>query len=173
MSEDQIRYKSLDFLGYPMYRVGDDGSVWRYYKTVGWRKRKPYYNGTNPRLAVHLSRDSKAKTYTIHRLVLLAFVGPCPDGMQGCHNNGNPDNNNLWNLRWDTPTANQADRKLHGTTYEGEQHHSAKLTENDVRAIRKLYATGSYSYTQLAKKYRVDFTNIACIVKNKTWKHIL
>ena len=52
----------------------------------------------------------------VHRLVLSAFVGPCPNGMEGCHDNGIPSDNRLENLRWDTPIANAADRVLHGTT---------------------------------------------------------
>jgi hypothetical protein len=48
----------------------------------------------------------------IHCLVLLAFVGPRPEPhYQGCHWDGNARNNALSNLRWDTPSANQLDRR--------------------------------------------------------------
>lgn len=50
-----------------------------------------------------------------HILVLEAFVGPKPVGMQCCHNNGIPDDNRLINLRWDTPKNNIHDRRFHGT----------------------------------------------------------
>lgn len=53
----------------------------------------------------------------VHVLVLLAFVGPRPDGYQGCHNDGNPRNSAVANLRWDTAAANQQDRKKHGTAF--------------------------------------------------------
>lgn len=55
----------------------------------------------------------------VHRLVLEAFVGPCPEGMEGCHGDGDPTNNSLGNLRWDTATSNQLDKVRHGT------HHNA------------------------------------------------
>lgn len=53
----------------------------------------------------------------IHRLVLEAFVGPCPTGMEGCHNNGDPTDNRLANLRWDTHAENQRDILRHGRHY--------------------------------------------------------
>jgi len=51
----------------------------------------------------------------VHVLVLRAFVGECPPGMQACHSDGNRANPSLDNLRWDTPKANVADRRAHGT----------------------------------------------------------
>lgn len=50
----------------------------------------------------------------VHRLVLEAFVGPRPDAYQGCHYDGDPTNNRLDNLRWDTASANNKDRVRHG-----------------------------------------------------------
>lgn len=50
----------------------------------------------------------------VHRLLLESFVGPCPDGMEGCHNDGNPRNNRLENLRWDTHSGNMRDLVAHG-----------------------------------------------------------
>lgn len=50
----------------------------------------------------------------VHHLVLEAFVGPCPAGLEGCHNNGVSDDNRLINLRWDTRSANQLDAVRHG-----------------------------------------------------------
>ncbi len=55
------------------------------------------------------------KPWYVHNLVLLAFVGPRPDDYQCCHNDGNPLNNNLENLRWDTRSANMLDTIRHGT----------------------------------------------------------
>lgn len=71
---------------------------------------------------VNLWRDGQRAQWLVHRLVLFAFVGPCPDGMEGCHNDGNPRDNSLSNLRWDTRSANHLDKVKHGT------HHIANLT---------------------------------------------
>lgn len=48
-------------------------------------------------------------TRLVHQLVLEAFVGPRPSGMEGCHRNDNPSDNALSNLRWDTPRENRLD----------------------------------------------------------------
>ncbi len=63
---------------------------------------------------VHLRRGPKVRTCRAHQLVLEAFVGPCPDGYVCCHHNGDPTDNRLANLRWDTETANSLDTMRHG-----------------------------------------------------------
>lgn len=58
----------------------------------------------------------------VHRLVLEAFIGPCPSGQECCHDDGDPANNHLGNLRWDSRSENHLDRVRHGT------HHQAAKT---------------------------------------------
>jgi len=70
--------------------------------------------GQRGRLSVNLS-DGRAEMRLVHHLVLEAFVGPRPEGMECCHGDGNPGNNRLENLRWDTHTSNMLDMKAHGT----------------------------------------------------------
>lgn len=79
-----------------------------------------------------LCRDGKITRVCVHRLVLLAFVGPCPLGYEGCHNDGKAWNNHISNLRWDTHKSNQADRRKHGTNTK----HLAILTPRQVIRIR-------------------------------------
>ena len=74
-----------------------------------------------------VSLNSKSK-YT-HHLVLEAFIGPRPEGMEACHNNGKRDDNRLENLRWDTPSNNQMDRREHGTSNTGERHGRCTISE--------------------------------------------
>lgn len=65
---------------------------------------------------VRLHRDGERKSKYVHALVLEAFVGARPDGgMYGCHNDGDPTNNVVVNLRWGTPSSNQQDAIRHGT----------------------------------------------------------
>src|SRR5580765_579104 len=65
---------------------------------------------------VSLSMNGKIVRRSIHRLVLEAFVGPCPKGQQGRHLNGNP-SDNRWpqNIRWGTPLEDASDKYRHGT----------------------------------------------------------
>lgn len=51
----------------------------------------------------------------VHRLVLLAFVGPCPEGMEARHVDGNPTHNHVSNLAWGTHSENTYDQVSAGT----------------------------------------------------------
>jgi hypothetical protein len=91
MAEGQSTVTYRAVLGYPGYRVGDDGSVWTCwrgkcppYQSEQWRqlKGRPSESG---RLRVGLYINGRQRWLQVHRLVLEAFVGPCPEGMEGCH----------------------------------------------------------------------------------------
>lgn len=71
-------------------------------------------SGMRGRLCVNLRLNGKRKFCYVHRLVLETFVGPCPEGMECCHNDGNHLNNTLSNLRWDTKSSNILDQVQHG-----------------------------------------------------------
>lgn len=60
-----------------------------------------------------LSSNGKRVLRGVHQLVMEAFVGPRLEGMIVCHNDGNPTNNHLSNLRYDTVSANALDRERH------------------------------------------------------------
>jgi hypothetical protein len=87
---------------------------------------------------------SDRRNYRVHRLVLEAFVGPCPaDGHEACHNDGNPSNNRLENLRWDTRKANAQDTLRHGRNHQRSKTHCPR---NHILAAPNLrtdaWATG-------------------------------
>ncbi|MGP5930306.1 NUMOD4 motif-containing HNH endonuclease [Corynebacterium glyciniphilum] len=63
---------------------------------------------------VHLYRRGIGEGFSVHRLVLLAFVGPCPEGMEVRHLNGAPADNRLTNLRYGTSLENKLDIIRHG-----------------------------------------------------------
>jgi len=66
-------------------------------------------------LRVALAREGHVQRRQVHHLVLEAFVGPRPLGMEGCHGDGCPTNNRLSNLRWDTRPENALDTVRHRT----------------------------------------------------------
>jgi hypothetical protein len=84
-------------------------------KTVRERILRPGANSVTGYTLVDLYADGVRTTFNIHRLVMLAFVGPCPDGLEVCHNDGNRANNTRSNLRYDTRSANHLDSVRHGT----------------------------------------------------------
>lgn len=88
--------------------------------------------GHNGYLRANLCCRGTQRLFLVHRLVLLAFVGPCPDGHECRHLDGDPTNNALENLQWGTRSENQRDRVRHGTASRGEQHGMAKMSEADA-----------------------------------------
>jgi hypothetical protein len=71
---------------------------------------------------VTLCRSNRGFKRRVHHLVLAAFVGPRPPGLEGCHNDGDIWNNRPENLRWDTHQSNMVDTVRHG------RHHNANKT---------------------------------------------
>lgn len=82
----------------------------------------PNVNGSGHH-SVQLCRGAVGKRRFIHQLVLEAFVGPRPPGMESLHGDGNPANNHVANLRWGTTAENRQDSIRHGTHKETRKTH--------------------------------------------------
>lgn len=67
--------------------------------------------------------NDTGRSWQVHALVLTAFVSERPPGMWGLHNDGNPRNNRVGNLRWGTPSDNVQDSLRHGTQYQRNKTH--------------------------------------------------
>ena len=167
--------------GFPGYEVSDQGRVRSYLKsrgrnlgtyisTTAQKILKPHPDRFN-RLALYLRKDGKTYRIFIHRLVLIAFVSPYPLGMETCHNDGNPANNNLTNLRWDTRRNNAQDTIIHGTVLAGSKNPRAKLNESQVIQIREMAANG-IANKRLAEMFSVYPEHISGIIHRKYWTHI-
>ena len=163
--------------GFPGYEVSDLGNVRsteRLIKTSNGQVR--FYAGKclSPSVAhdgypqINLRSDGKAFAARSHALVALAFIGPRPDGMEVCHNNGCPADPRLSNIRYDTPKANSADKDKHGTSLKLGRHPGARLTEDDVASIRELIRQG-VKQARIAKDYGVSRTNISAIATGRSW----
>jgi hypothetical protein len=108
VQEAGIEYREVP--GFPQNMVGSDGSVWMSDGLGGWRRNQPTKDTSGYRRVGLLSPTGEIVSFLVHRVVLTAFRGPCPIGMEGCHADDNPLNNDLSNLRWDTPHGNAQDR---------------------------------------------------------------
>lgn len=93
-----------------LYRVSDAGDV---FSLRAGRNLKPRPE-TDGHTSVVLCLDGRREPWLTHRLILSAFVGPCPEGLEGCHDNGIPDDNRLANLYWGTRSENTFDKIRHG-----------------------------------------------------------
>lgn len=161
-------YRSFDWA--PGYRVSRFGVVesqhWRKGVTGAWKvlKVKPQRGGY---LAVNLYIDGKCSTQKIHQLVLLAFVGSCPEGMECCHKDGNPANNELSNLRWDTKKANAADWAELGGVRRRTAFQRGPFTAVERALIRSRREKGR-TKTELAKEFGCSWGGIHWICSDKS-----
>ncbi len=146
------------------YEVSDHGNV-RNIRTG--RPMKQTRSNVTGRPLLQLWRGGIAKMTGPHQLVLAAFVGPRPEGKEGCHNDGDPWHNHVSNLRWDTRKANHADSVRHGTQGVGERANSSKLTEAQVTDI---LADGRI-YRLIAADYGVCHATISHIKNGRNWTH--
>jgi hypothetical protein len=113
----------------------------------------------------------KTRRREVHRMVLEAFVGPCPENMEACHRDDDCTNNHLENLRWDTKRSNMQERDRNGKTVKGQTHGNAKLTDEGVREMRRLRETGA-KLSYLSERYGIAFGQIGAIVRREAWKHV-
>jgi hypothetical protein len=124
--------------------------------------------GSRGYYVVNLTAVGMRKQMFLHKIVLEAFCGLRPDAYEACHNDGNPLNCKLENLRWDTKSNNHKDKKKHGTWQVGEKANNVKLTNKIVLDIRNRKLTES----QAVKEYGLSLTNAKRIVNYKTWPHL-
>lgn len=161
-----------DIPGYDgCYQISDQGRVRSRKNHDGsagdtWHLKR-HGIGRKGYLKAVLWRGNRQFNHYVHTLVIEAFVGPRPPGMEVAHNNGDNTDNRPSNLRYATPKENQADRIAHGTAIRGEQAWNTKLTEQQVRAIR-----GSVGRTQqaLADEYGVHRSTIENILNGANWR---
>lgn len=179
-----------------LYEVSNLGRVRSVDRTSHYKDGRTYLyrgrvlklrKGRDGHLRINLCKDGKLKTKFVHRMVLEAFVGPCPEGMECLHIDGNPANNCVDNLSWGTRGENMLDRVRHGS------HHNANKTrcpqghelksENLVKSLeakgrRGCLACGrARSYLWNHPELRDQFQQVAdryyqAIIKerNKTWQ---
>ncbi|MDA7685340.1 NUMOD4 motif-containing HNH endonuclease [bacterium] len=130
-------------------------------------------NDKQDRPIVNLSWQGQQSTFTVHKLVALAFLGVRPNGLAICHNNGKASDNRLFNLRYDTHVNNHKDKEKHGTKLEGERHGCAKITNEEAAQIIKLLKDGQLTHAAIVKRVPSAIISIVRhISKGKTWRSI-
>jgi hypothetical protein len=128
---------------------------------------------------VSLWRDGKGRMHQVHRLVALAFI-PNPDSKPEVnHENGKTSDNRASNLTWMTRLENVEHAISTGlfrhdirNMPKGVANHNAKLTEEDVRRIKRLVSDGTDSFTAIARKFGVSTMVVYQIRKGLAWSHV-
>ena len=170
-----MKERWLAIPNHPKYEVSNTGRV---------RSRVRRYKGSPHIMAQTLDKSgypsvvlqSLVHKYgtcrrTVHSLVLSAFLGLRPDGMQASHLDGDKCNNIPSNLVWETPAENSMRKFDHGTVHRGVQIMQAKLDPDKVKRIRAFALQGA-EYRDLMKKFNVSKTTICNVVLRNTWCHV-
>lgn len=143
----------------PRYTVSDQGNM-------RGQRGSPLVGCPNHKGYLHVTIGGR--NLSIHRAVLLTFTGPRPPQHEGSHLNGDHLDNRWENLVWMTHVENDALRVEHGTMSVGERNGRSKLTDEDVREIRRigLPATG------LAPRYGIHRRTLKRVLVGHAWKHV-
>ncbi len=114
------------------------------------------------------------KTLSAHRFGYKHLVGPIPPGLSVCHTcDIRPcQEPSHWFLG--TQATNIADMIAKGRAVPlvGIRNGRAKLTEDDVRLIRQLLATGLYTRKQLSEQFGVAPPQITRLRKQESWRNV-
>jgi hypothetical protein len=95
----------------------------------GGKILKPQPVNESGHLCVTLCRDGVDTKALVHRLVMAAFAGPCPEGEEVRHLDGDPSDNRLIRLAYGTRTQNNLDAVEHGTHYNARKTHCIRNHE--------------------------------------------
>jgi transposase-like protein len=118
---------------------------------------------------VNLSRDSRPKTYLVHRLVAAAFLAPPACSRQRIHHiDGDRANNSAINLRWVTPAETSFMQVLRGTQKGRHYGRQGALTDAQVLAIRADHRAEKI----VAQEYGIAPATVGQIRRRKTYTHL-
>ena len=156
---------------YENYLVSNQGRVFHPKSDQFVKLRKNTKDGY---LYVDLCRNGDVKIFAVDRLVALAFIGTTKKKVSVIHNDADKTNNLVSNLKWNTQKENIRYALDIGLTKSkiDTKNGMAKLTEEQVLEIRRIFATGEYTQRALGKIFDVSERNISHIVNRKRWSHI-
>mgnify|MGYP002814111959 CR=1 FL=1 len=106
----------------------------------------------------------------IHREVAHAFLGPCPEGKEVNHQDGDKTNNRVTNLEYVTQQENLAHATRNGLKAKGEQNGYSKYTEKEIRIMKSMAMTMRPS--EVADCLGLPRTTVWGVVSGKAWKHV-
>lgn len=119
-------------------------------------------------MLVNLYKGNQLATHKVHRLVASAFLDGRSE-LQVNHKNGIKDDNRAENLEWVTKKQNMEHAVELGLMVRGEKHPNAKLTEGDVRSIRRLIDQGILPKSAIAAMYGVHVSTVHYIAVRRLW----
>ena len=155
------RERWLPIPGYEHYMISNHGRVRNDRNMI----LRGGYDNRNYHI-INLSINGIKTIHKVHRLVMIAFIGPCPDNHEVHHIDSNPKNNCLSNLVYVTHKTNMQE------SMQGIKNHQAVMTPDDVRQLRYLYRTTSKSIRTLSEEFDIGYSTARNIIKGVTWSHV-
>jgi len=150
------------------YEVSNQGSVRRIGNSINLKCSI----SNSGYMVFHLYRNGVRTHFYSHILVAEYFIDKVKGKEVVNHKDGIKTNNNKSNLEWCTSSYNNKhalDNNLR-SIIKGEKKHDSKLTNDNVRFIRK--TIGDLTNDQVAFKFSVSRSVISNIRTNKSWRHI-
>lgn len=155
------------------YEVSNMGRVRSYFKRGGQgrqiiataRVMTPGRQKGYPHVTLY-DLDGGKQTHRVHRLVAAAFLGPCPSGQEVRHKDHDRENARVENLEYGTRVENMRD------SVATDRYHTAKLSIDQVRTIRRMYRDEGVIQVRLAAQFGVGQGQISAIVRGAKWADV-
>ena len=161
-------YKTIK--NHPKYEINENGII----RDKATLKIKSQYIGSTGYYMVSFSYNNKSKPQRVHRLLANTFISNPENKPEVNHKDGNKLNNNLTNLEWSTHKENMKHAFSNGLANNtGIKNGMSKLTEEQVKEIKRLLNEGKLSQYKIAKKIGGISRSAVMNIKNRNqWKHI-
>ena len=176
MSPAQEYWKPIP--GFPDYAASNLGRIMRTTPRKGAVARRilKQRRARNGYLNLTIRNAGRYVHGCAHKLIALAFIGPCPNGKQVNHRDGNKENNQPDNLQYITHLENMRHAVATGLMHSGERsgarkhpsRYAKKLSEADIYTIR----SSTESAKQLAMALGVSVVMICNIRARRSWAHV-
>ncbi|WP_165358813.1 HNH endonuclease [Spirosoma sordidisoli] len=134
--------------------------------------KRPYVDPKHPYVNYPICVNGKQRAIGIHRLLADAFFGPRQNGQVVRHLDDNPQNNHLSNLKYGTNKENAQDAIRNNKRKCNEDHHMSKLSNQDVREIRRLRHQ-KVTVPELKKMFGVCTATIEGVIYNRYYKDVI
>jgi HNH endonuclease/NUMOD4 motif len=116
--------------------------------------------------------DGGQHSKLVHLLVADAFIGPCPEGYEVDHLDGVKLHNSMTNLEYVTRLENAQRAAARALYLRGSAVPGSKLTDDLVVALRGMYWSGEWSYSELSRAFGCARSTLRAIVERRWWKHV-
>ncbi len=162
-----MREEWRDVPGFEDYRVSNLGKVWskKSNREIGHMQQNGY-------MSVTLYSPERRWRTTIHCVVALSFIGPSPENLQVNHKDGIKINNRVDNLEYVTHSENQKHAyRLGLKNKRGEKNHYAKLSDHNIKQIRRLLHTNLMQRV-IGEMFGVSQGTVSRIKNGRIWSHV-